>query len=184
MKNSQTFTYAHGSTQEKPIREKRRYQPEEIGVVEISAIRDTVVAISVTLGVVFAIIQLRGIARDRRTHLVLDVFSHVGTLEFSEQFAKILNAEFKDAKEAEEKCSIVALSMVARYYEGVGLLIRRRLVDPNLIFESLPFDIMWRKMKPWCLEKRRSLGPDIYVHFEYAAAREMAYAAEKKREGV
>ena len=153
-------------------------------MVDASLVLDAIVAVSIAAGAVFAVIELRGMARDRRTRLVLDVFSHLGTLEFSEQFAKILNAEFKDAKEAEEKCSIVALSMVARYYEGIGLLIKRGLVDPDLIFESLPFDIMWNKMKPWCLEKRRALGPDMYVHFENAAAREKAYAAEKKRKGV
>jgi hypothetical protein len=152
-------------------------------VVDVSAIRDTVVAVSVTLGIVIAVIELRGMARDRRTRLVLDVFSHVGTLEFSEQFAKIMNAEFKDAKEAEEKCSFVALSMVARYYEGVGLLIRRELVDTDLIFESLPLDVMWNKMKLWCIDKR-SIKPDSYIHFEYAAERCLAYLAERYGKGV
>jgi hypothetical protein len=168
---------------EKTIGEERRCPPEEIGVVDISAIRDTVVAVSVTLGIVFAVIELRGMARDRRTRLVLDVFSHVGTLEFSTQFGKIWNAEFKDAREAEEKCSYVALSLVARYYEGVGLLIRRGLVDADLIFESLPLDLMWNKMKPWCIEKR-SIKPDSYVHFEYAAERCQAYLAETYGKGV
>jgi len=140
---------------------------------------DAVVAASIALGALFAVMELRGIARDRRTHLVLDVMSHVGTLEFSEQMAKIMNAEFTDAKEAEEKCSFIALSMVARYYEGVGLLIRRGLVDADLIFESLPLDIMWNKMKPWCLDRRRALRQDMYVHFEYAAKRCLAYENEK-----
>jgi hypothetical protein len=150
-------------------------------VVDASLVLDAIVAISIALGAVFAIVELRGMARDRRTHLVVDVLSHVGTLEFSNQFAKILNEEFKDAKEAEEKCSFIALSMVARYYEGVGLLIRRGLVDADLIFESLPIDIMWNKMKPWCFEKRRLLRRDMYEHFEYAAEKCLAYETQKMR---
>lgn len=135
------------------------------------------------MGIVFASIQLRGLTRDRRTHLVLDLLSRVGTLEFSEQMSKIMNAEFKDAREAEEKCSFVALSMVARYYEGVGLLVRRGLVDADLVFESLPLDLMWDKMRPWCLDKRASLRSDLYVHFEYVAERCRAYVADKGIDG-
>ena len=135
--------------------------------------------ISVILGAVFAIYNLRGFARDRRTRLVLDVFSHASTMEFSEQFAKIIDADFKNGKEAEEKCSLVTLSMIARYCEGVGMLIQRGLVDADLSFELLPFDILWEKMKPWCLEKREMYGPTIYEYFEYAAERQPTYKAAR-----
>lgn len=151
-------------------------------MVDVSTIRDTVVAVSVSLGIVFAIVQIRGLARDRRTRLVLEIFSHVGTEEFSEHFARIWNAEFKDAKQAEEKCTFLTLSMVARYYEGVGLLIRRGLVDADLIFESMPFSTMWAKMSPWCLDMRaRSNIPDLHTHFENGARMDAEYAAEKVR---
>ena len=152
-------------------------------MVDASLVFDAIVAVSIAAGAVFAVMELRGMSRDRRTHLVIDVFSHVGTLEFSEQFARILRAEFKDAKEAEEKCSVVALSMVGRYYEGVGLMVSRGLVDSDLIFESLPFHILWGRMKPWCLEIRRTLGPDMFVHFERTAERCQAYVTEKYGSG-
>jgi len=146
-------------------------------MVDASLVLDAIVAVSIAMGAIFAVLELRGMARDRRTHLVLDIFAYVGTLEYSEQWAKIMNAEFKTAEEAEEKCSFVTMSMIARYYEGVGLLIRRGLVDADLVFESLPIDLLWNKMKPWCLDKR-STKPDSYVHFEYAAEKCAAYLAE------
>ena len=155
-----------------------------MALVDASLMLDAIVAVSIAAGAVFAVMELRGMSRDRRTHLVIDVFSHVGTLEFSEQFAKVFFSDAKDAKEVEEKCSIVALSMVGRYYEGIGLLIRRGLVDYDLIFESLPFHILWERMKPWCLEIRRTQGPDMFVHFEYAAGRCQTYIAEKYGKAV
>jgi len=111
-------------------------------MVDASLILDAIVAVSIAAGAVFAVAELRGMSRDRRTRLAFDIFAHVGTLEYSEQFAKILRSDFKDAKEAEEKCSVVALSMVARYFEGVAMMLRRGLVDSDLIFESLPYHIM------------------------------------------
>jgi hypothetical protein len=150
-----------------------------MAMVDASLVLDTIVAVSIAAGAVFAVAELRGMSRDRRTRLAFDIFAHVGTLEYSEQFAKILRSDFKDAKEAEEKCSVVALSMVARYFEGVAMMLRRGLVDSDLIFESLPYHIMWTRMKPWCLEIRRTLGPDMYVHFEWAAGKCQAYVNEK-----
>jgi hypothetical protein len=141
--------------------------------------------IGAILGAAVAIWNLNGFARDRRTRLVLDIYSHHGTLEFSEHFMKIMNAEFSDAKEAEEKCGLVTLIMVSSYYEGVSLLIKRRLVDAALVFESLPFNAVWEKMKPWCLDRRTKLNdPTLFENIEYAAGRVRAYnEARQKRQG-
>lgn len=140
---------------------------------------------SAILGAAVAIWNLKGFARDRRTRLVLDIYSHHGSLEFSEHFMKIMNAEFNDAKEAEEKCGLVTLIMVSSYYEGVSLLIRRKLVDAGLVFESLPFNAVWEKIKPWCLDRRTKLNdPTLFKNIEYAAGRVRAYnEARQKKQG-
>ena len=137
------------------------------------------------LGAAVAIWNLKGFARDRRTRLVLDIYAHHGTLEFSEHFMKIMNAEFENANEAEEKCGLVTLVMVGSYYEGVSLLIRRKLVDAGLVFESLPFNAVWEKMKPWCLDRRVKLNdPTIFENLEYAAGLVRTYnEARQNRQG-
>ena len=137
------------------------------------------------LGAAVAIWNLKGFARDRRTRLVLDIYSHHGTLEFSTHFMKIMNAEFNDAKEAEEKCGLVTLIMVSSYYEGISLLIKRRLVDAGLVFESLPFNAVWEKIKPWCLDRRTKLSdPTLFENLEYAAGLVRTYnEARQNRQG-
>jgi len=148
-------------------------------MVDASLVLDAIVAVSIAAGAAFAVIELRGIGRDRRTRLVLDMMFHVSSNDFAQHWSKIVTAEFSTANDAQEKCSWASLEIVADFFEGVGLLVRRDLVDANLVFDMLPIHHAWLKLKPWCIGIRERFDPTMYEHFEYAAARCAQYDAGK-----
>jgi hypothetical protein len=99
----------------------------------------------------------------------------------------IYDCEFTDAKEAEEKCGRKALNGMGGYFEGLGYLVRRGLIDREAVFEVMAIGDIWEKMKPWILKERETAkggGPALFEHFEYAAEMERAWEAKKKRKGV
>jgi hypothetical protein len=157
-------------------------------MADASLVLDAIVAVSIAAGAAFAVLELRGMARDRRTHLVLDILAHVGTLEFSEQWAKIMNAEFKTAKEAEEQCSLSGLMLGASFFERVGYMARKKLVPIDIVLETMPVEYCWEKVKPWVFgeeiadPERRKYPRATYPNYEWLANedRKRRLAAEEK----
>jgi len=109
-------------------------------------------------------------SRDRKTHLVLDMFNHVTTTDYMEHWAKVRDTEFKDWKEAEDRCSLASLVLVACYADAIGLLIRRKLVDPSLVFDLIAFDLVWKRLEPW-VQYQREVWP-IFLREYRARGRE------------
>ena len=149
-------------------------------MVDASLVLDAIVAVSIAAGAVFAIVEMREIARTRKTQLVVDMMRHISTVEFSEQIDKVFNADLSSEKGC-EKCGFIALGVVAAFFEELGLLIRHKLVDANLVHEAIGIANQWERMKPWCLSERARTDPDTYENFEYAAESERAWRAKRMR---
>ena len=143
---------------EKPIGEERRFQPEEIVVVNILHVLEGAAYVGFIAGAFFTVVELRGVARDRRTQVVVDIMRHIGTVEFQEQLEKIEKTRFSSGEEARERCGYVPLGVVSHINEQVGLLLRMKLVDASLVHESIGIADAWDKMKPWCLWVSPSCG--------------------------
>jgi len=151
-------------------------------MVDASLVFDAIVAVSIAAGAMFAVAELRLMARDRRTQLLVGMILQVSSPEMSENYRKVMYSEFKNREEAEEKCGYVALDTISTYYAGIGTLIRRGLVDAGLAFDFLWVAIVWDHVKPWCLEARIAPGPLVWQDFEYAAELDRAYKEKKARE--
>jgi len=152
-------------------------------MVDASLVLDAIVAVSIAAGAVFAIAELRLMARDRRTQLLSGWILWSTQPEASENFRKVLYTEFKSRKEAEEKCGYAALDTIATYYTGIGTLIRRNLVDAELAFDFMWINLAWEHLKPWLVETPFRHGPiEWWQDLEYAAELDRAYKEKKARE--
>ena len=140
--------------------------------------------ISFIVGAAFAVWQLYEMRRDRATQLVLSMMDTMASPEIQEMSRKIWDCEFSNAEEAEAKCGAGPLNAIGGWHEGMGYLVRRRLVDPEAVFEVMQVGAVWDKLKPWLLKEREKSGPAMYEHFEYIARMEREYDAKKKRKGV
>jgi len=147
-------------------------------MVDASLVLDAIVAVSIAAGALFAIVELREIGRDRKTQLVLDIMRHASTVEFREQMRRIEQAPFSSGPEGDAKCGL-ALEVVSSFNEQIGLLLKMKLIDANLVHESVSMAADWEMMKPWCLWQRDKYGPGMFENFEYAVARERAWVAKR-----
>jgi len=146
-------------------------------MLDIPSISATVAALGVIVGVVFAMLQLRDLVKTRQTDLVMRLYSTFGSREFQEAWVETLRMEFKDYHEylkkygaASEKPTYTSVNMVASFFEGMGILLRRKLIDITLVDDLQSTDIIltWHKMKPIVEGWRKHFNrPQMSEWFEY-----------------
>jgi len=154
--------------------------------IDISTLSVVVAAASVLVGMVFAVMQLRDFVRTRQTDLVMRLYSSYGSREFQEAWVETLRLEFKDYGDYLKKYGAASpepvytsVNMVAAFFEGIGILLHRKLVNINLVDDLFSSDIIitWHKMKPIVEGWRKHFNrPQISEWFEYV------YNEMKKRE--
>jgi hypothetical protein len=136
-----------------------------------------IAAANVLVGFAFAILQLRDLVRTRQTDLVLRSHSMFGSREFQEAWVETMRMEFSDYQDylkkygaTSEKPSFAAVNMVASFFEDMGILLHRKLVDIALIDDLFSSDIIitWRKLYPIVQGWRKQFNrPQISEWFEY-----------------
>lgn len=129
--------------------------------------------------------HLRQQVKVRQTDLVWRLYSDLNRKEFHEAWTKTINLEFKDYNDLVKRYGqpfsgkpvTSAIIMVANFFEGVGVLLHRKLVDISMVEELLPVEMTWEKMKPIVAGMREQFNePRFYEWFEYL------YNEMKKRE--
>ncbi len=144
--------------------------------MDIASISAAVAAISVVVGVIFAIFQMRDAARTRHTGLIIQLNPalKVSMSEVIENISKIWNLEFKDYKEYLENygdpLSDKALHTVTGYYDGLGFLLYKRLIDIDTIEYILSGSTagVWEKLKPIIEGMRKQYNlPELSKWCEY-----------------
>ena len=150
-----------------------------VDITEISAI---VAAVGVLVGVVYYILDMRHQSKMRQTDMVMRLYSTFGSTEFLKAYQTIMGAEFEDYEDYLKRYSTnaevrLALMSVGTYFEGIGMLVKRKLVSMGLIDDLLNANILstWEKIKP-IAEGMRKRVPQSWEWFEYL------YNEMKKRE--
>ena len=114
----------------------------------------------------------------RQAQLFMHIYDRFNETEFSTQWTKIMfQWRWKDFEEwwqkygpeenVEENASFVS---VIRYYEGVGVLVKKGLIDINIVGELMSTHIIrfWEKMEPVFKALRERLNwPELFQEFEY-----------------
>jgi hypothetical protein len=151
-------------------------------MVDISTVSIAIASAGVLVAATYYVLQLRHQNRLRQTDLVMKLYSTMDSLEFLEAWHKIFwMPETKDYEDFVEKLGgkrhIAAF--VALFYEEVGVLLRRKLVDIGLVDDlfSDSLKLTWEKVRTPMLEvRKRGIYPRAYENFEYL------YNEMKKRE--
>jgi len=157
-------------------------------MVDVQTVSIAVASASVVAGVIYYSLQVRHQnlqiqqqTKMRQTDLVMRLYSTFDSMEFLEAWRKVYFTEFKDyddfLKKLEGKREVAM--KVFRFYEQVGVLLRRKLIDIDLVDDLFGNNaiITWEKTKGSILEElRRTVNPRAYENFEYL------YNEMKKRE--
>jgi hypothetical protein len=147
-----------------------------VDVYEISAI---VAAAGVLLGVAFTVLQLRDLVKTRQTDLIMRLYSRYGSEGFMRTWEKLRQRDLRDFHDYVEKYGIAEWAGIGTFFEGIGILLHRKLVDISMVDDlfTAPLNMAWYHMKDSIVEARKEWNqPTILEWFEYL------YNEMKKRE--
>ena len=119
-------------------------------MLDIPSISIVIAATSVVVGVIFAILQLRNVVKQRKLDLILRLYSIFVSENFQERYIKFLDMEFKSYDDFLNKYGLKTIFMVFPFFEGIGILLYRKIIDIELALElfgqSIP--LIWEKGYP------------------------------------
>jgi hypothetical protein len=156
-----------------------------VDITEISAI---VAAAGVLIGVVLTVLELRHFRRQRQTDLLVRIapWINISSIELQQAVVRTLNTEYKDYDDFikkygqlhSEKPEQTAILAVLNYLEGIGILVKRKLVDIDFVWDFWSGDIstIWEKVKPIVEGERRKWNYPLVLNAEHL------YNEMKKRE--
>ena len=153
-------------------------------MVELTTLLGLTQTIAIIIGVIIAVAELRHMRQTRDTELetrqaqlFTQLFSIYDTRDFLEDYIKATWVfEYEDLSDWEKKygpssdiAAHASWLRVGRFFDGVGILLKKNLIDVNLVTELLrePIVYSWEKMRPWVIEARQVYNPEIWENFEY-----------------
>jgi hypothetical protein len=153
--------------------------------MSVAALSIVVAAASVIVASVFYSFQIWNQTRLRRADLLLRLYSTWDTLEFQEAFHRLYWSEYDSYDtylEVVQGQRHIG-TYVATFYDQIGALLRRNLIDYDLVEDLLGNSAiqLWEKIRHVIEEAReRSNDPRLYEHFEFLYA-EMKRRSEGER---
>jgi len=148
-------------------------------VVDISTVSIVIASAGVFVAAIYYILQLRHQSKMRQTDLVMKLYVQFSSLEFQKLWEEILKREAKDLDDYRYKYGTAELWSVGLFFEGIGILLKRKLIDIELVDDmfTTPIKWTWLKIKDIVLEARKVRNqPEIVEWFEHL------YDEMKKRE--
>jgi len=152
------------------------------GTLDVASISAIIAATSVVIGVVFAVLQLRNVAKTRKTQLIIQLNPalRINQKEMNEAWAKIWTLEYEDYKEFVEKYGGLveanpasnAIATYSGYFEGIGFLSHRELIEIGIVeyitSGSEGVKLAWGKIKPTVYSTGKEYNtPTAFQWFEY-----------------
>ena len=158
-------------------------------MLDIPSISAMVAAAGVMIGVVYYILDMRHQTKVRETDFAIRMnpWMNVSGTELTDAIYKVFNLEYKDYNDFVEKYGPLlsdkpeqkALQKLLNYFEGIGMLLKRNLMDTDFAWDLFgsSYFLAWEKVKPVVEGIRRQSGvADAWSFFEYL------YNEMKKRE--
>jgi hypothetical protein len=153
-------------------------------MIDIQTVSIGIASASVVVGVLYYAFQLRNQTKARQTDIVMRMYATFSSSEFQDAWAKVRDKaseldSIDDIYDFDRKVGLREVNQVCLFFEGVGILLQRRLVDTSMTEDLFGGAIArtWEKVKTGVLKARRQLNdPTIYYYFEYL------YNEMKKRE--
>ena len=138
-------------------------------MVDIPTVSAIVVAAGVFVGIFFTLLELRHLARTRKTDVIMRIYDRFGSKEMVEAIYSVgqLGAKSSDLQPPEKLTGITQLAVL---FEGLGVLLEKGLIDIELV-DSLfgpSLDTLWEPIRPFIYNTREALKqPFMFSHFEY-----------------
>lgn len=144
-------------------------------MVDVQTVSITIASASITLAAIYYMWQIRHQTKLRQTDIIMRLYSTYSSKEFNEALTRFLVADFKDYNEFVEKYGSIpsenpvqiAFQVVTTFYEGVGELLHKKLVDIGTIEDLFAVQLYWAKVEPLIMGLRKQFGSKQFEWFEY-----------------
>ncbi len=138
--------------------------------MDIASISAIVAAGGVIVGAALAVMELRNLVRARQTDLAMRLYQQFGAKEFMDSWWRVTSSEERDDSEFFEKQSATDLLQVAVFFEGIGILLHRKLMDIDMARDlfSESVKLVWERNESILkgLVEQRNI-PEAWQWFEY-----------------
>jgi hypothetical protein len=145
--------------------------------VELVAYVSMIVASFGLVGaVLYYVNDHRNQARMRKTDLIMCLYATFMSKEFQEADVKVLMLDVKDYAEYQDNYGPypgehpmhIAFRQVAAFFEAVGILLKKNLIDIDLAYEIFVVQQRWEKLWPIIRDLRKEFDfPEYMDNFEY-----------------
>ena len=141
-----------------------------VDILLLQTVSIAIASVGVFIAAIYYILQIRHQTKLRQTDLVMRLYSTFGSKEFQDAWTRIESIEFKNYDEYMKKCGLGDYAQCATFFEGIGVLLQKKLIDINLVdaLFSVPLKFMYERMKP-IIEgnKQQFHNQRVFEYFEY-----------------
>ena len=154
-------------------------------MVDVPTVSILIASAGVLAGVIYYVLELRHQSQLRQTESVirLSPYFTMNAREMQEAVTQLCSVEYEDYEDYVEKYSEksehLALKVLGNYFEGIGILVYRKLVNPDVIYDFWGgiIESSWQKVEPLVADMRKDTDdPNMFRFWEYL------YYEMKKRE--
>jgi len=153
-------------------------------MVDIQTVSIAVASAGVFVAAIYYVLQLRNQIRMRQSDLLMRMHLAFSSKERSEAALRMLSTNYKNYDEFLEKYGNPAAEgpvqtgffMMGMFFEGLGVLTKRKLADIGLVADLFLVGLFWEKFKPLAEGLRKQMNnPHVWEWFEYLANEEKKY---------
>jgi hypothetical protein len=145
-------------------------------MVDASTVSIVIASAGVLAGVIYYILEIRHQSRLRQTESVirLSPFFNMNAREMQEAITQVCSIEYENYDDYLERYSgkpeNTMLKMLGNYFEGIGILVSKKLVEADIVYNFWGDIIQssWEKVKPLIADMRKDSGDlNMFVFWEY-----------------
>jgi len=154
-------------------------------MVDIQTISIAIASAGVLAGVIYYVLEIRHQSRLRQMESLirLSPWFNMNAREVQEAVTQVCSIEYKNYEDYlerySEKPENMTLKILGNYFEGIGILVYRKLVEADIVYDFWGEIIQssWEKIQPLVADMRKDLGDsNMFRFWEYL------YNEMKKRE--
>ncbi|MFX1602602.1 MAG: DUF4760 domain-containing protein [Promethearchaeota archaeon] len=140
---------------------------------DVASFSIVLASISVIIGVILAILQLREQNKTRQAQLFIEIYAQFMRGELQDMHYEILEAFGRHTQDSHPESwekNRGMINPVLSFLEGVGVLVKKGLLDINLVADliSTPTINTWEAIQKWVMWYRDDLNrPQLWEWTEY-----------------
>ena len=161
-------------------------------MVDIQTISIATASAGVFVAAIYYVLQIRHQTRLRESEVILKLSSWFVEERLEKAYDRVWNCEFEDYDDfvkkygslfdtKAEKELKMAIGYMLNYMDTLGLLLKRKIVDVEVMYEMYRGIRLWEKLKPIIEGGRKELNDqDLWYGFEYHYHQMKKIQASKK----